>query len=91
MKTTSLSQTIAAVALLTLPTFGYAQDSVKESKWTITPRAGLTISTLTGDDGDVDAYDTRLGFGGGIEAEYTISTRPLASHWVPSTLSREPS
>lgn len=70
MKTTSVLQTIAAVALLALPTFGYAQDSGKESKWTITPRAGITISTLTGDDGDVDAYDARLGFGGGIEAEY---------------------
>ena len=35
MKTTSLSQTIAAMALLTLPAFGYAQDNGEGSKWTI--------------------------------------------------------
>ena len=73
MKTTSLSQTIATVALLVLPTFGHAQNSGNESKWTITPRAGITISTLTGNYAKGDAYDPRLGFGGGIEAEFHIN------------------
>lgn len=73
MKTTSLSQTIATVALLVLPTFGHAQNSGNESKWTITPRAGITISTLTGNHAKGDAYDPRLGFGGGIEAEFHIN------------------
>ena len=73
MRTTSLSQVIAAVALLGLPTFGYAQNSEEGSEWTITPRAGITISTLTGDYAKGDAYDPRLGFGGGIEAEYHIN------------------
>ena len=71
MKTTSLSQTIAAMTLLALPAFGYAQDSGEGSKWTITPRAGITLSTLTGND--ADDYDTRLGFGGGMEAEYHLN------------------
>ena len=71
MKTTFLSQTIAAIALLTLPAFGYAQDNGEGSKWTITPRAGITLSTLTGND--ADDYDTRLGFGGGMEAEYHLN------------------
>ena len=70
MRTTSLSQAIATMALLVLPTFGHAQNSGNENKWTITPRAGITISTLTGDYAKGDAYDPRLGFGGGIEAEY---------------------
>ena len=73
MRTTSLSQAIAAVALFVLPTIGYAQNSGEESEWTITPRAGITISTLTGDYAKGDAYDPRLGFGGGIEAEYHIN------------------
>lgn len=73
MRTTSLSQAIAAVTLFVLPTIGYAQNSGEESEWTITPRAGITISTLTGDYAKGDAYDPRLGFGGGIEAEYHIN------------------
>jgi hypothetical protein len=73
MRTTSLSQAIGAVALFVLPTIGYAQNSGEGSEWTITPRAGITISTLTGDYAKGDAYDPRLGFGGGIEAEYHIN------------------
>lgn len=67
---TFLSQVTAVAAFLMLPACGHAQNGSKESKWTITPRAGMTISTLTGDDAKDDVYDTRVGFGGGVEAEY---------------------
>ena len=43
MKTTSLSQTIAAMTLLALPAFGYAQDSGEGSKWTISKRLMMAI------------------------------------------------
>lgn len=71
MRRTNLFTLVIGGLLLMAPTFVSAQSG-NDSKWTITPRAGMTISTITGDDGkDVDdAYGSRAGFGGGVEAEY---------------------
>ena len=71
MRKTNLITLAIGGLLLMAPKLAVAQSS-KDSKWTIIPRAGMAISTITGDaDEDVDdAYGSRVGFGGGVEAEY---------------------
>lgn len=48
-----------------------AQGEKRESKWTVTPRVGMTISDYAHDTENM--YATRVGFGIGAEAEYRIS------------------
>lgn len=48
-----------------------AQGEKRESKWTVTPRVGMTISDYTNDKKDM--YSARTGFSAGVEAEYRIS------------------
>lgn len=43
----------------------------KESKWSITPRIGMTVSDYAHDREDL--YSAKVGFGVGAEAEYRIS------------------
>jgi hypothetical protein len=69
MKSALLSRFFIGSALLAFPIFGHAQDSSK-SKWTITPRVGMTLSTITNGNSNIEAYESRIGFGGGVEAEF---------------------
>ncbi|MDY4229853.1 MAG: porin family protein [Prevotella sp.] len=69
MKSTLLSRFFIGSALLAFPIFGHAQDGSK-SKWTITPRVGMTLSTITNGNSNIEAYESRIGFGGGVEAEF---------------------
>lgn len=62
---------VFGIFLLSLPIIASAQDNTAK-KWTVTPRFGMTASTITGDEvvGAKDLCNTRVGFGGGVEVEY---------------------
>lgn len=72
MKTNILSRWFVATALVALPAWVHAQGD-NQSKWTITPRVGMTLSTITYNNSNIDLFESRVGFGGGVEAEYHLS------------------
>jgi hypothetical protein len=61
---------ILMAAMIAMATTVNAQNKV--SKWNITPRAGFTVSTLT----NSDDCDSKVGFAGGVEAEY------MTNNWL---------
>lgn len=66
-----MKKQIITMVLLLATTAVMAQG--EKGRWSVIPRVGMTLSDYLGDDDE--KYNSRTGFGGGVEAEYTINKR----------------